>query len=115
MTDRLAAAMAELVAALRAEVATERASAPSSVPVELLSIAEFARRTGIGRSSAYLAVADGSIRSVRIRGRRLLPASEITRLAESAIPAQPTEKGRARRDSARPMTGGRDAARPVST
>jgi hypothetical protein len=114
MSDRLALIIEELVDALRAEVREElRASAPPrEAPVELVSVAEFARRAGIGRSSAYLGVADGSLRSVRVRGRRLLPASELVRLAESATPALPTERGRARRrDPARPLSGGRDAAR----
>jgi hypothetical protein len=58
--------------------------ARDAAPVELVSVAEFARRAGIGRSSAYLGVADGSVRSVKVRGRRLVPASELARLAESA-------------------------------
>jgi hypothetical protein len=115
MSDRLACAVAELVAALREEVATEATPRPSSVPVELIAPAEFARRASLGRSSVYLALASGVIRSVRVGSRRLIAVSELARLADSAIPAQPTEKGRARRDSARPSTGGRDAARPVST
>jgi hypothetical protein len=108
--DRVRAAVEELAEALLAVARESQAPPRNAAPVELVSVAEFARRAGIGRSSAYLGVADGSIRSVRIRGRRLLPASELARLAESAIPAQPTEKGRARRDSARPVPGGRDVA-----
>jgi GNAT superfamily N-acetyltransferase len=82
--DRVRAAVAELADALLAVARESAAPRRDTAPVELLSVAEFARRAGIGRSSAYLAVADGSVRSVRLRGRRLLPASEITRLAESA-------------------------------
>ena len=108
--DRVRAAVEELAEALLAVARESQAPPRNAAPVELVSVAEFARRAGIGRSSAYLGVADGSLRSVRIRGRRLLPASELARLAESAIPAQPTEKGRARRDSARPVPGGRDVA-----
>ena len=60
MTDRLALALVELVDALRAEVREElQASAPPrEAPVELVSVEEFARRVGIGRSSAYLHVFD---------------------------------------------------------
>jgi GNAT superfamily N-acetyltransferase len=82
MSDRLALALAELADALRAEIAAESRPADAA-PVELVSVAEFARRAGIGRSSAYLAVADGTCRSVKIRGRRLIPASELARLAEA--------------------------------
>jgi len=53
-------------------------------PVELLSVAEFARRAGIGRSSAYLMIADGSLRSIRVGRRRIIPASELGRLADRA-------------------------------
>jgi hypothetical protein len=83
---RVRAAVEELADALLA-VARESA-APSRVaaPVELVSVAEFARRAGIGRSSAYLAVSDGTLRSVRLRGRRLVPASELARLADLAGP-----------------------------
>lgn len=76
--DRVAAAVAELAAAL---LAAAREAPAEAAPVELLSVAEFARRAGLGRSTAYLLVADATIRSVRVRGRRLIPASEIGRLA----------------------------------
>jgi hypothetical protein len=89
VSDRLALALADLVDALRAEIATEARPADPA-PVELLSVREFARRASIGRSSAYLGVADGSIRSIKIRGRRLVPASELARLAQpSGLPAGP--------------------------
>jgi hypothetical protein len=82
--DRVRAAVEELADALRAVARESRPQARDAAPVELVSVAEFARRAGIGRSSAYLGVADGSVRSVKVRGRRLVPASELARLAESA-------------------------------
>ena len=83
---RVRAAVEELADALLA-VARESAVPPRvAAPVELLSVAEFARRASLGRSSAYLGVADGSIRSVKVRGRRLVPASELARLADLAGP-----------------------------
>jgi hypothetical protein len=84
--DRVRAAVEELADALLA-VAREPAD-HDAAPVELISVAEFARRAGIGRSSAYLGVADGSIRSLRLRGRRIVPASELARLADLAGPAE---------------------------
>jgi hypothetical protein len=82
--DRVRAAVEELADALLAVARESRPQARDAAPVELVSVAEFARRAGIGRSSAYLGVADGSVRSVKVRGRRLVPASELARLAESA-------------------------------
>jgi excisionase family DNA binding protein len=83
---RVRAAVEELADALLA-VARESAVPPRvAAPVELVSVSEFARRAGIGRSSAYLAVSDGTLRSVRLRGRRLVPASELARLADLAGP-----------------------------
>jgi hypothetical protein len=89
MTDRLAAAVTELVAALREDLArlVQPATAPDSV--DLLSPAAFARRSGLGRSTVYLAIADGSVRSIKVRGRRLLPSSELARLAAAAPGAVP--------------------------
>jgi excisionase family DNA binding protein len=82
---RVRAAVAELADAIVALAAAEHRPS-TTAPVELLSVAEFAHRAGIGRSSAYLMVADGTLRSVRLRNRRLVPASELGRLAESALP-----------------------------
>jgi len=82
--ERVRAAVAELADALVALAAGDCRS--TTAPVELLSVAEFARRAGIGRSSAYLGAADGSLRSVKLRGRRLVPATELTCLAEAAGP-----------------------------
>jgi len=86
---RVRAAVEELADALLAVARESQATPRDAAPVELVSVAEFARRAGIGRSSAYLGVADGSLRSVKVRGRRLVPASELARLAESATPARP--------------------------
>jgi hypothetical protein len=87
MTDRIQAAVAELVDALRAELQTASPAVVSG-PIALLSPVEFARRSSLGRSSIYLAIADQTIRSVRVRGRRLIPASELLRLGNAAPPAK---------------------------
>lgn len=47
-----------------------------------LSIPEFCRAIGISRSSAYLLVNAGTLRTIRLGGRRLVPVSEIDRLLE---------------------------------
>jgi excisionase family DNA binding protein len=80
--ERIQAALAELGAAIVALVNETAAPRSPSVPVELLSVDAFARRAGIGRSTAYLMVAAGDVRSVKVRGRRLIPASEPARLAQ---------------------------------
>ena len=81
---RVRTALEELGAAL-IDLARERPATPVE-PVELISPAEFARRASLGRSSTYLGITDGSIRSVRVRGRRLIPATELVRLVEEAGP-----------------------------
>lgn len=48
MSDRLALAVAELVAALRAEIAAE--AGPADAPDRLLSVAEAAAMLGLGRA-----------------------------------------------------------------
>lgn len=75
MSDRLAAAVAELVAALRDELTTD---APDpDAPERLLSVTEAARALGIGRSLLYAQMADGRIRSVKVGGRRLVPSGAL--------------------------------------
>ena len=79
--DRLHAAVAELAAAL-VEVARTEARPDEPGPVEMIGVNEFARRAGIGRSSAWLAVGSGRVRSAKVGGRRVVPISELVRLAE---------------------------------
>lgn len=75
MSVRLEAALAELVAALREELAERPA------PVELLSVEQAAHRAGIGRSMAYELIRRGELESVRIGRRRLVPADAVAELA----------------------------------
>ena len=81
--DRVHAAVRELADALLAAARESRPPVPSA-PIELLSPAAFARRASLSRSSLYLALAKGDIRSLKVRGRRLIPASEISRLTDAA-------------------------------
>ncbi|MGC8633895.1 MAG: helix-turn-helix domain-containing protein [Candidatus Limnocylindrales bacterium] len=74
--------MAELVAAIRAEVAVQ-ASPPAAVPDRLLSIAEAAAALGIGRSRLYEEIGTGRLRSLKVGRRRLVPASAITAYIEA--------------------------------
>lgn len=64
---RLEAAVAELVAALREELATD---APTPAP-RTYTVDEAAKIAGIGRTFAYREVDAGHLRATR-RGRRLL-------------------------------------------
>jgi len=75
MSDRLAAALAELVDALRVELAAERPS--DAGPDRLLSIDEAGAMLGIGRSALYGEIGAGRLRSVRVGRRRLVPAGAI--------------------------------------
>lgn len=70
MTDRLAAAVAELVAAIREEVGAEACPWPD--PPRLLSVAEAAQALDLARSNAYRLIQSGQLRSIRVGGRRLV-------------------------------------------
>ena len=48
------------------------------------NVDEFCFLMGIGRSTFYGLINDGSLRTVMLRGRRLVPASEAVRLLEGA-------------------------------
>ena len=74
---RLEAAVAELVAALRAEVA-EGSDSVTGAPDRLLSVDEAAELLGVGRTSLYGEVQAGRLRSVKVGRRRLVPSSAIS-------------------------------------
>ena len=84
MTDRLTAAITELVGALREELRTEAAVGPRT-PDRLLSVDEAAALLGQGRSGVYAEIAAGSLRSCKAGRRRLIAASAIAEyIAERA-------------------------------
>ena len=80
MNDRLTTAMAELVAALRDEIAVEHRPSERE-PDRLLSIEQAARALGVGRTALYSEIGAGRIRSVKVGRRRLVPASAISEVA----------------------------------
>ena len=77
MSDRLAAAVLELVEALRAEVAVEPGA---STPDRLMSIDEAAAALAVGRSILYSEIGAGRLRTIRVGRRRLVrpPRSPTT-------------------------------------
>ena len=78
MSDPLAAAIAELVEALRDEL---RAEAPAAE--RLLSIAETADRLSVGRTRVYAEMGAGRLRSLKSGRRRLIPESAIAAFLDS--------------------------------
>jgi excisionase family DNA binding protein len=74
MADRLAAAVAELVEALRDEL---RQADAQPTPDRLLSIPDAADALGVGRTLVYTLIARGELRSVKLGKRRLVPSSAI--------------------------------------
>lgn len=81
MSDRLAAAIAELVAALREDIAAE--TKPTGREIErLLSVDQAARALGIGRTVLYSEIGAGRVRSVKLGRRRLVPSSAIAEVAD---------------------------------
>ena len=80
LSDRLRAAVMELVEALRDEIAIE-ARPSEREPDRLLSIEEAARALGIGRSALYSEISARRVRSVKVGRRRLVPSSAISEVA----------------------------------
>lgn len=74
MTDRLAAAVAELVAALREDVLSEPA-VPG--PDRLLSVDAASLTLGIGRTMLLGEISAGRLRSMKVGRRRLVPSAAI--------------------------------------
>lgn len=74
MTARLDAAVAELVAALREEMAAAQAV---PAPERLLDVDEAAAALGLGRSKVYEVIGRGDLKSVKVGRRRLIPAASI--------------------------------------
>lgn len=81
MSDRLAAALAELVEAIRAEIHAEPIA---GAPDRLLTVLEAADALGIGRTAAYGEVQAGRLRSVKIGRSRRIPASAVADFIERA-------------------------------
>ena len=72
---RLEAAIRELTAALREELAA--APPPPALPDRLLSIPEAAQALGVSRTALYGELRSGRLRSCAVGRRRLVPASAI--------------------------------------
>lgn len=77
MTDRLDAAIRELIEALRESVRQEAQAGPRT-PDRLLSIDEAAEALGIGRTLAYGLIGRGELRSVKAGRRRLVPSTAVS-------------------------------------
>ena len=75
MSDRLDAAIVELAAALRAEVAAQAPSQPG-LP-RLVAVETAAQALNISRSNTYSLIRDGSLRSIKVKGRRLVPEAAL--------------------------------------
>jgi excisionase family DNA binding protein len=72
MASPVEAAVMQLLAALRAEWASQ-----SATPPKLLSVEEAAKSLNLSRAAVYKLLSDGSLRSIHIGRRRLVPASAI--------------------------------------
>lgn len=74
--DRVEAAIRELAAALREEIAAEAQAIPGA-PEKLYSVEDAAELLGIGRTALYGELQAGRCRSIKVGRRRLIPASSI--------------------------------------
>ena len=88
MSDRLAAAVAELVDALRQELNAEAQPGPD----RLYSVADAADLLAVGRSKLYAELNAGRLRSVSIGDRRLVSSGAI---ADYIAAAQSPPRGAA--------------------
>lgn len=75
MSDRLEAAIRELAAALRDDLAADQEPAPPAD--QLLSVDQAAGQLQIGRSLLYELIGRGQLRSISIGRRRLIPAGAV--------------------------------------
>ena len=66
---------------MKAVASRRRAARRSAQSALLFSVPTTAERLGVSRASIYRMIVAGEIKSVRLRGRRLIPGSEIERLA----------------------------------
>jgi excisionase family DNA binding protein len=82
VSDRLADALAELVEALRAEMAAGDRSAGSDAPDRLYSVEDAAELLAVGRTFLYGEIQAGRIRSLKAGRRRLVPSAAIREYAE---------------------------------
>lgn len=87
---RLEAALAELAAAIRDEVAAAAAAPPA--PERLLDVDEAAAMLGIGRTTVYAELDAGRLASLKVGRRRLISASSVAsyiadRAADHGAPA----------------------------
>lgn len=78
--ERVRAALDTLGAAI-IEAIHEGEHAHDAAPERLLGIPEVCRQLGVGRSFLYGEISTGRLRSVKVGRRRLVPASELGRLA----------------------------------
>lgn len=79
--ERLSFQIAEAVAEALDALHAPELSRPS--PERLVSVAEAAERLGVARSTAYLLISGGQLKSVKLRKRRMVPEGEINRLARA--------------------------------
>ena len=50
------------------------------IPLRLLTVNEFIQSYRVGRSTVYKLISDGTLRTTRIRGRRLIPVESAEAL-----------------------------------
>jgi excisionase family DNA binding protein len=102
MRARLDAALAELAAAIRDEVAANATPPAADGPPALLSLKEAARRLNIGRSALYDGpIATGSLKTIKVGRRRLVPADALAEFIHAASGAAPSQSDAARRKERR--------------
>lgn len=67
----------------------------ASLPPMLVSVTEFGRSVGVGRTKAYELVDAGAVRTVSIGARRLVPVCEVERYVAELLDAAGIERATA--------------------
>jgi excisionase family DNA binding protein len=78
MNGRLEAAVMELVAALREELAPAPAADQVDAPERIYSVEQAAELLAVGRTFLFGEIARGNLRTLKAGRRRLVPASSIS-------------------------------------
>jgi hypothetical protein len=94
LDDALAATVARAVAPLATELAAVRrelAAVRASMPPQMVSVAEYARRSGLSACTVRRHVADGTIPSTRIGGRVMCDLSSLRPIDPATVEALASE------------------------
>jgi excisionase family DNA binding protein len=66
------------------DVISRKSGDPARLIQMGLSVSNFAKTMGLSRTLVYSLIGSGTIKTIKLGDRRIIPASEVTRLLETA-------------------------------